>query len=162
MLNEILTSINSTDFSTVFTPGLCHYLILALIIFITGITMAISSANLIKILIGAAFMLNAVCINFIAADAFITPDSAPINAIEAAESTLVANFAPVSELNFNFSSPEGQVAGFITIIFVITNIALGLGLVCVIFSKLKTSNLNNMDKLKSGDCPDSKVFGGEI
>ncbi len=128
MLNEFLTSVNSVDFNAMFTPGFCHYLILALIIFIIGITTAISSANFIKILIGVGFMLSAACINFIAADTFITPDSAPINAIEAAESTLVANFAPISELNFDFTSPEGQVIGFIISVFIIISIALGLGL----------------------------------
>ena len=56
---------------TYMEPGLCHYLILGLIIFIIGLVIIILGKNLIKILIGLEFMLNSICINFAAANAFL-------------------------------------------------------------------------------------------
>lgn len=119
MPNDILTMVFPAS-----GPALCHYLILALIMFVIGLMITIASGTLIKTLIGLEFMLNAVCINFVAADAFVQ------------------------------NTPTGQVSALIFIVIGAINVAAGLGLICAIYFKLKKITTDTLDTLKSPDCPE--------
>lgn len=110
-------------------PGLCHYLILALIIFVTGLMITITSGTLIKTLIGFELMLNAVCINFAAIDAF------------------------------NKNTPQGQIFTLIIMAVGAINVAAGLGLICAVYFKLKKIGTNTLETLKSEDCPETLEEG---
>ncbi len=142
-------------------PGLCHYLILGLIIFIIGIIIVITSKNLIKTLIGLEFMLNSVCINFAAANTFLSNENAPIGTIKATESTLASSFAPIQNLNFTFSMPEGQAAALIITVISVINAAAFLGLICAVFFKFKNAETAPLCVLKSADCPTDKDLENE-
>ena len=53
-----LNTVQNTELTSIWSilePGLCHYLILGLIIFIIGLIIVILGKNLIKILIGFEF-----------------------------------------------------------------------------------------------------------
>lgn len=146
-------------------PQLYHYLILGLIIFTIGLIIVILGKNLIKILIGLEFMLNSICINFAAANAFLTNENSPVklinNEIEPIQNTIANSFAPVQNLNFTFSSPEGQAAALIIIAIGAINAAAVLGLICAVFFKFKNIKTSSLCSLKSSDCPSDKDFENE-
>lgn len=132
-MNEALTSINTVDSSWLNNVGLCHYLVLALILFLIGAMIAISSKNMIKILIGLEFMVNAACINFAAADTFLTAVKAP----------------------------GGQVLSLIVSAIGAINAAAGLALIIVIYFRLKNVAVSGFCTLKSPECPENKGFSTE-
>ncbi len=157
MPNEIMSSLNSIDWSALAQPGLCHYLILALIIFIFGIMTMISGGNLIKIIIGLEFMLNAVCLNFVAANSFINSLNSPLNQADIvlpAQKLLTQEANASSGLNFTFLNPEGQVAALFIMVIGIINIAACFGLICAIYFKNKRIDTKMLDSLKSKECPE--------
>ena len=155
MFGEMLSLLNMQNPANWIQPGLCHYLIIALIVFLTGLTITISSGNLIKIIIGFEFMINAVCLNFAAANAFINENNAPLNIIQTVQSnTIVENFAPVKNTLFNFTIPEGQTISLIIIAIGAMSTAAGLGLILAIYFRFKTINTTGLNSLKSADCPD--------
>ena len=156
MPNEIISSLNSIDWAALAVPGLCHYLILALILFVIGIMIMVAGGNLIKIVIGLEFMLNAICINFIAANSFINSANSAINqenTIVSANSSL-SQAASLGVMNFTFLNPEGQVAAFIVTVIGVINIAACFGLICAIYYKNKKVDTRILDGLKSNDCPE--------
>lgn len=132
-MNELLSFVNSLGFSPFIEPGLCHYLIFSIIIFLTGLTITVCSDNIIKILIGLELMLNAVCLNFAAADAFAT----------------------------SVKIPEGQIFGLFIIVIGAINAAAGLGLILAIFFRLKNISADTYCSLKSSDCPEDEYFNQE-
>lgn len=127
-MNEALTPINVSNFTLLNPPELCHYLILALILFLIGIMIAISGRNMIKILIGLEFMLNAVCINFAAANTFLT----------------------------GLNQPVGQVLSLIISAIGAMSIAAGFALIIAIYFKLKSIDTSVFCALKSAECPEIK------
>jgi len=135
-------------------PGLCHYLIFALFIFLTGLMITISSGNLIKTLTGLMFMLNAAALNFIAANAFINNENSFIAGLSAPNSAIIQNFAPLNNLFFTFAIPEGQAVSLIITVFALINTAAGLGLILAVYYKFKNIDANSLNSLKSADCPD--------
>lgn len=132
-MNEVLTSANTVDFSWLNTVGLCHYLVLAVILFLIGTMIAISSKNMVKILIGIEFMINAVCINFAAADTFIT----------------------------GINAPTGQILALITGAIGAINVAAGLALIIVIYFRLKSVSTKAFCRLKADECPENEGFSTE-
>lgn len=162
MFNEIFSFINMQNPENWLHPGLCHYLIIALFIFLTGLIITISSGNLIKILIGLNFMTNAAVLNFIAANAFINEANAPVTILNSAvQESISKNFAPQESIFFNFSIPEGQAIGLILTIFWIINTIAGLGLILAVYSRFKNINAPALNSLKSADCPDYDDFKTE-
>lgn len=115
-MENLFTNISYTH--SIYQAGLCHYLIIALILFLSGIFIVISTRNLIKLLIGAEFMLNAVCINFAAINAFICS-----------------------------SNTQGQIFSLIICAIGAINTAVGLTLICAIFFKLKNIDTKNLEQL---------------
>ncbi len=155
MFDEILSLINMQNPANWLQPGLCHYLIIAVFIFITGLTITISSGNLIKILIGIEFMINAAALNFVAASAYINNDNSPANlANPIFKEGLAENFAPVNNIFFNFSNPEGQTIALVITTIGIINIAAGLALIFAIYHRFKNVSAAKLNTLKSADCPD--------
>lgn len=154
MFSEIFSFINMQNPANWLQPGLCHYLIFALFVFITGLIITITSGNLIRIIIGIEFMINAVCLNFAAINAFVNEDNAFINSLVTSNSIIIQNFAPAKNLFFNFSVPEGQVLVLIIAVIGAINMAAGLGLILAIYFKFKNINTNGLNNLKSADCPD--------
>ncbi len=148
-------------------PGLCHYLILGLIIFIIGIIIIISSGNLIKTLIGLQFMLTSVCINFVAANTFLTNENGQRGLLDgilnnpAAQSAIAESFSAQKSLNFTFLNPEGQAIGLIVTVFTVINAAAFLGLICAIFFKCKNIEISPLSTLKSADCPTDQDLENE-
>jgi len=172
MFEELFLNINTnfqnTDPDTIqslLQPGLCHYLILGVIIFTLGIIIIILSKNLIKTLIGLQFMLNAVCLNFVAANAFLTNENSPVSLAGAAaglvQNTIANSFAPIQNLNFTFQAPEGQAAAFIIAITGLINTAVFFGLICTVFFKFKNTETTSLCVLKSADCPTDKDLENE-
>lgn len=179
MFDEIFSNINTTlqntdceTISGILQPGLCHYLIFGLIIFIIGILIIISSKNLIKTLIGLEIMLSSVCINFTAANTFLISkngengiiniaNTLSNNASEAVQSTIANSFAPIQNLNFTFQMPEGQVTALIIAAIGIINAAAFLGLICAVFFKFKNTEISTLCTLKSADCPTDKDLENE-
>ncbi len=154
MFGEIFSFINIQNPANWLQPGLCHYLIFALFIFITGLIITITSGNLIRIIIGIEFMINAVSLNFVAINAFVNENNSYINSLTASNSTIIQNFAPVENLFFNFSIPEGQTLALFTTVIGAINMAAGLGLILAVYFKFKNINTNGLNNLKSADCPD--------
>lgn len=162
MLNEIFSLINMQNPENWLQPGLCHYLIIALFVFLTGLIITISSGNFIKILIGLSFMIHAAVLNFIAANAFINEANAPITLLNPAfQESISEKFAPQENIFFTFSMPEGQAIGLILTIFWIINTAAGLGLMLAVYLKFKNINTPALNSLKSADCPDYDDFKTE-
>lgn len=161
MFDEMLSLINMQNPGNWLEPGLCHYLIIGIFIFLTGLLIAISSKNTIKILIGLGFMINAAVLNFIAANALISKNTAVINLITPQNNTVVENFAPLENIIFNFSLPQGQAAGLIITAFAAINIIAGLGLILAIYYRFKNIDTTGLNNLKSADCPDYDDFKTE-
>lgn len=162
MLNEIFSLINMQNPENWLQPGLCHYLIIALFVFLTGLIITISSGNLIKILIGLGFMMNAAILNFIASNAFINEANAPVTLLNSmVQESIAGNFAPQENIFFNFSIPEGQAIGLILTVFWIINTAAGLGLILAVYSRFKNIGAPALNSLKSADCPDYDDFKTE-
>ena len=138
---------------------------MGLIIFIIGLVIIILGKNLIKILIGLEFMLNSICINFAAANAFLTNENSPVSIINTATEpvydTVANTFAPVQNLIFTFSNPEGQAAALIIIAIGAINAAAVLGLICAVFFKFKNIKTSSLCSLKSADCPSDKDLENE-
>ncbi len=163
-----LNTVQNTELTSIWSilePGLCHYLILGLIIFIIGLIIVILGKNLIKILIGFEFMLNSVCINFVAANTFLTNENSPLrlmnSATEPVQNTIANSFAPVQNLNFTFSAPEGQAAALIITTIGAINAAAVLGLICAVFFKFKNIKTSSLNSLKSADCPSDRDLENE-
>ncbi len=155
MFNEIFSLINMQNPENWIQPGLCHYLIISIFIFLIGIIIIISSKSLIKILIGLEFMLNAVCLNFIASNTFINESNAPVNLVNTAlQNTMIEHFAPTENAFFNFSYPEGQAIGLIITVIGVINTIAGLGLILAVYSRFKNITTDRLNNLKSADCPD--------
>jgi NAD(P)H-quinone oxidoreductase subunit 4L len=57
-----------------FEVGLTHYIVLATLLFAIGMYGVIASRNVIRVLMSAELMLNAVNINFVAMNNYIRPD----------------------------------------------------------------------------------------
>lgn len=161
MFNEISSLINMQNPANWLQPGLCHYLIIALFIFLTGLFITISSNNMIKMLIGLEFMINAAVLNFVAANALISKNTALVNSILPKNGTIVENFAPLENIIFNFSYPQGQATGLIITVFGAINIIAGLGLIIAIYYRFKNINTAELNCLKSADCPDYDDFKTE-
>lgn len=159
--NEIFQTINPENLQNLLEPGICHYLILGLIIFIIGIIITIVSKNLVKTLIGLQFMLNSICINFAAANTYLTAENAPVSAIAQAEATITNSFAPIQNLNFTHSMPEGQAAALIITVIGLINAVAFLGLICAVFFKFKNAETATLCALKSADCPTDKELENE-
>ncbi len=164
-LNTNLQNTDPVTLQGLLQPGLCHYLILGIIIFITGIVIVILSGNLIKTLIGLQFMLNAVCLNFAAANAFLTDKNSPASLANATaglvQNTIANSFAPVQNLHFTFQAPEGQAAALIIAITGLINTAVFFGIICALFFKFKNTYTTSLCTLKSADCPTDKNLENE-
>lgn len=155
MLNEIISFINIQNPENWIQPGLCHYLIFSLFVLLTGLIIAISSRNLLKILIGIEFMINAVCLNFVSANAFINNNNSPLSNIDlTSNNEIVHNFAPIDNLLFNFSIPEGYSLALISTAIGAIIMATGIGLILAIYFKFNNINTMELNNLKSADCPD--------
>lgn len=155
MIDGILSLINMQNPANWLQPGFCHYLLIAVFIFLTGLIITISNGNLIKILIGLEFMINAVALNFIATNAYVNSENSPANlANSAIQSNIAENFAPVKSIYFNFANPEGQTIALFVIVIGIINIAAGLALILAVYNKFKNITTAELGVLKSADCPD--------
>lgn len=161
MFDEIFINFSPEHLGELMQPGLCHYLIFGLIIFITGIILVVTGKNLIKILIGIEFMLNSVCINFAAANTYMTSENAVVNAETLLQDTISNSFAPVQNLYQTFLNPEGQAASLIIIAIGAINTAVVLTMIYAIFFRFKNINTSFLDKLKSADCPTDKDLENE-
>lgn len=161
MFDEIFVNFNPEHLGELLQPGLCHYLIFGLIIFIMGIILVITGKNLIKILIGLEFMLNSVCINFAAVNTYMTNENATINTGRLFQDAVSNSFAPVQNLHQTFLNPEGQAVSLIIIAIGAINTAVILAIICAIFFRFKNINTSFLDKLKSADCPTDKDLENE-
>lgn len=137
------------------TLNLCWYLILAMVIFLTGAIIAFSSDNTAKILTGLAFMVNSAGIAFVAANSFITHQNAPSGTIIQTKSKILEGLAPLNSLNYTFSEPLGQIAAVFVTIFLAAALIAGFAMVFTIYKKFKTVDTAALKGLRSNDCPNS-------
>ncbi len=91
----------------------------------------------------------------------ISKNTAVINLITPQNNTVVENFAPLENIIFNFSLPQGQAAGLIITAFAAINIIAGLGLILAIYYRFKNIDTTGLNNLKSADCPDYDDFKTE-
>lgn len=99
--------------------GLSHYLILASLLFGIGIFGVLSKRNAIAVLMSVELMLNAVNINFVAVEKFVTPGTG-----------------------------LGQMIALFVIVVAAAEVAVGLALVISIYRHKKSVNLNDFNLLK--------------
>ena len=99
--------------------GLAHYLILASLLFGMGIFGVLSKRNAIAVLMSVELMLNAVNINFVAVEKFVTPGTG-----------------------------LGQMIALFVIVVAAAEVAVGLALVISIYRHKKSVNLNDFNLLK--------------
>ncbi|HNX92170.1 MAG TPA: NADH-quinone oxidoreductase subunit NuoK [Syntrophomonas sp.] len=99
--------------------GLAHYLILTSLLFGIGIFGVLSKRNAIAVLMSVELMLNAVNINFVAVEKFVTPGTG-----------------------------LGQMIALFVIVVAAAEVAVGLALVISIYRHKKSVNLNDFNLLK--------------
>ncbi len=99
--------------------GLPHYLLLGTIIFCIGIFGVLTRRNAVAVLMSVELMLNAVNINFVAANKYIAPDSA-----------------------------VGQLFSVFVIVVAAAEIAVGLALVISIYRQRGSVDLHDFNLLK--------------
>jgi len=151
---EFLTSFNVQSWDAFTQLTLCHYLIFSLLIFAIGLAITVSSGNLVKMAAGFGIMLNALCINFTAANAFMTAENNALSTVSPVVNSVVSNFAPKQELFYTFNLPEGQVISLFLILFGLTGALTALALVLAVYFRTKGVNICELNNLKSPDCPD--------
>jgi NADH-quinone oxidoreductase subunit K len=99
--------------------SLTHYLILGCILFGIGAYGVISKRNAVALLMSVELMLNAVNINFVAANKFIAPDAG-----------------------------IGQLFALFVIVVAAAEVAVGLALIIILFKAKKSVNVNDFNILK--------------
>ncbi|MEA1961996.1 MAG: NADH-quinone oxidoreductase subunit NuoK [Bacillota bacterium] len=99
--------------------GLSHYLVLGTMLFSIGLFGVLSKRNAIAVLMCVELMLNAVNINFVAIEKFITPGTG-----------------------------LGQLFAIFVIVVAAAEVAVGLALVISIYRQKKSVNLNDFNLLK--------------
>ncbi|HWQ76877.1 MAG TPA: NADH-quinone oxidoreductase subunit NuoK [Syntrophomonas sp.] len=99
--------------------GLSHYLIFAALLFGIGLFGVLSKRNAIAVLMSVELMLNAVNINFVAAEKYVTPNTG-----------------------------LGQIYALFIIAVAAAEVAVGLALVISIYRQKKSVNLNDFNLLK--------------
>jgi len=99
--------------------GLTHYLILGTILFCIGMFGVLSKRNAIAVLMCVELMLNAVNINFVAVERFVTPGTG-----------------------------LGHVFALFVIVVAAAEVAVGLALIISIYRQKKSVNLNDFNLLK--------------
>jgi NADH-quinone oxidoreductase subunit K len=99
--------------------GLSHYLILGTILFSIGIFGILSKRNAIAVLMSIELMLNAVNINFVAIENFITPGTG-----------------------------LGQLFAIFVIVVAAAEVSVGLALIISIYRQKKSVNLNDFNLMK--------------
>jgi NADH:ubiquinone oxidoreductase subunit K len=99
--------------------GLPHYLLLGSIVFCIGVFGVLTRRNAVAVLMSVELMLNAVNINFIAANKYIAPDPA-----------------------------VGQLFSVFVIVVAAAEIAVGLALVISVYRQRRTVDLHDFNLLK--------------
>ncbi len=99
--------------------GLAHYLILTSLLFGIGIFGVLSKRNAIAVLMSVELMLNAVNINFVAVEKFVTPGTG-----------------------------LGHMIALFVIVVAAAEVAVGLALVISIYRHKQSVNLNDFNLLK--------------
>lgn len=99
--------------------GLTHYLIFSTFLFGIGMFGVLSKRNAIAVLMSVEIMLNAVNINFVAIEKFVTPGSG-----------------------------LGQLFAIFVIVVAAAEVAVGLALIISIYRQKKSVNLNDFNLLK--------------
>jgi NADH:ubiquinone oxidoreductase subunit K len=99
--------------------GLPHYLLLGSIVFCIGVFGVLTRRNAVAVLMSVELMLNAVNINFIAANKYIAPDKA-----------------------------VGQLFSVFVIVVAAAEIAVGLALVISVYRQRRTVDLHDFNLLK--------------
>ncbi len=99
--------------------GLEHYLVLAAVLFSIGFYGAVAKKNAIAVLIGVELMLNAVNINLVAFNRFLTPDAA-----------------------------VGYIFTIFVIVVAAAEVAIGLAIIVKIYRERLLTNVDDIDWLK--------------
>ncbi|MDD2586758.1 MAG: NADH-quinone oxidoreductase subunit NuoK [Syntrophomonadaceae bacterium] len=99
--------------------GLTHYLLLGTVVFCIGLFGVLSKRNAIAVLMSVELMLNAVNINFVAINKFITPNDV-----------------------------TGQLFSIFVIVVAAAEVAVGLALIISIYRHRKSVDLNDFNLLK--------------
>lgn len=99
--------------------GLTHYLLLGTVVFCIGFFGVLSKRNAIAVLMSVELMLNAVNINFVAINKFITPNDV-----------------------------TGQLFSIFVIVVAAAEVAVGLALIISIYRHRKSVDLNDFNLLK--------------
>lgn len=104
--------------STIFEPGLNHFLVVSALLFSLGIMAVLSKRNVIMVLMGVELILNSANINLIA-------------------------FSRFTELSL-----DGQMIGLFVIIIAAAEAAVALAIVLNVYNRFKTINLDEINLLK--------------
>ncbi len=101
------------------TIGLTHYLVVAAVMFVTGLFTMMTKRNAIGILIGVELVLNAATVNFVAFDRYLGPDRL-----------------------------DGQITAIFVIVLAAAEAALAVGICINVYKNLSTVDVDRANSLR--------------
>ncbi len=104
--------------TTIFVPGLSHFLVVSALLFSLGVMAVLSRRNVIMVLMGVELILNSANINLIA-------------------------FSRFTELSL-----DGQMIGLFVIIIAAAEAAVALAIILNVYNRFNTINLDEINLLK--------------